>query len=453
MGGQFQIGWGLALLCVPEHNEEGAARILLFLWQTEESAVQSKRCGTQLWRLLWQNGQLLARLHDAVSETSYTIYFICIFNSISIPIVDAIRGHADLVKWLSRESVVAVGAREWCNAVKKTIWNAARSATRTWIVKPTAVNDDAIMANVVIVRRKSSMLVIVVAIKSRCRVRRRTMHRSSIHALKCVTSDWSVVIIDVNDCVTMEIVISVNCCRTPSRHVHAGRWRWRMDSAQRALIQYHCALEIVENHCDVVNRLIRMCVRVSISSRSHSLFLDVKSFRFLLTAKCHDGDCPPCNKQTSVKCRCGNMDQMMKCVDLSTRADDARCKKRCTKKRSCGKHKCNQECCIDFDHVCPMPCTYSLSCGKHKCDQTCHKGRCLVRSIILSVCLGIPWHYDSSHSPQPCYRTSFDELHCECGANVIYPPVPCGTKRPACDKPCSRSHPCDHPVTQYVFLL
>ncbi|XP_037820820.1 protein shuttle craft isoform X2 [Lucilia sericata] len=140
------------------------------------------------------------------------------------------------------------------------------------------------------------------------------------------------------------------------------------------------------------------------------------------TAKCHLGNCPPCNKQTAVKCRCGHMDQMIKCRQLSTRADDARCKKRCTKKRSCGKHKCNQECCIDIDHFCPLPCNYTLSCGKHKCDQPCHRGNC-----------------------PPCYRSSFEELFCECGAEVIYPPVPCGTKRPVCKRPCSRKHPCDHP--------
>ncbi|XP_055372263.1 protein shuttle craft [Condylostylus longicornis] len=143
----------------------------------------------------------------------------------------------------------------------------------------------------------------------------------------------------------------------------------------------------------------------------------------LCVSKCHVGNCPPCNKQTAVKCRCGHMDQMIKCRQLSTRADDARCKKRCTKKRSCGKHKCNQECCIDIDHICPLPCNYTLTCGKHKCDQPCHRGNC-----------------------PPCYRSSFDELYCECGKNVIYPPVPCGTKRPACDQPCTRQHPCDHPV-------
>ncbi|XP_036320892.1 protein shuttle craft isoform X1 [Rhagoletis pomonella] len=140
------------------------------------------------------------------------------------------------------------------------------------------------------------------------------------------------------------------------------------------------------------------------------------------TSKCHLGNCPPCNKQTAVKCRCGHMDQLIKCRQLSTRADDARCKKRCVKKRSCGKHKCNQECCIDIDHICPLPCNYTLSCGKHKCDQPCHRGNC-----------------------PPCYRSSFEELYCECGAEVIYPPVPCGTKRPACKRLCSRSHPCQHP--------
>lgn len=140
-------------------------------------------------------------------------------------------------------------------------------------------------------------------------------------------------------------------------------------------------------------------------------------------SKCHPGACPPCNKETAVKCRCGQMEQMVKCRNLLTRADDARCKKRCTKKRNCGKHKCSQECCIDFDHICPQSCNFNLSCGKHKCDQTCHKGRC-----------------------QPCYRSSFVELYCECGANVIYPPVPCGSKKPTCDRPCARTHSCDHPV-------
>ncbi|ETN66754.1 shuttle craft [Anopheles darlingi] len=138
-------------------------------------------------------------------------------------------------------------------------------------------------------------------------------------------------------------------------------------------------------------------------------------------ATCHKGNCPPCKKSTTVKCRCGNMDQPMKCKELTTRADDARCKKRCTRRRNCAKHKCNQLCCIDIDHICPKTCSLPLSCGRHRCDKPCHKGNC-----------------------QPCHRVSFDELTCDCGANVIYPPVPCGTRKPACDRPCPRRHACEH---------
>ncbi|XP_014226948.1 protein shuttle craft-like [Trichogramma pretiosum] len=138
---------------------------------------------------------------------------------------------------------------------------------------------------------------------------------------------------------------------------------------------------------------------------------------------CHTGDCPKCKLSTTCKCRCGFMDKDIPCEELSARSGDVRCNKKCTKKRSCGKHKCNQMCCIDIDHICPLPCSKTLSCGKHKCEQTCHKGFC-----------------------QPCWRSSFTELYCECGKAVIFPPVPCGTRRPACKEPCSRTHDCDHQV-------
>ncbi|CAL7952470.1 unnamed protein product [Xylocopa violacea] len=140
-------------------------------------------------------------------------------------------------------------------------------------------------------------------------------------------------------------------------------------------------------------------------------------------AKCHQGDCPACDLTTDVKCRCGNMDREIACKDLTSKADDARCEKRCTKKRSCGKHKCNQLCCIEIEHICPLICSKTLTCGRHKCEQSCHKGRC-----------------------PPCWHSSFDELYCECGASVIYPPVPCGTRKPTCDRPCSRQRACGHEV-------
>ncbi|KYN44046.1 Protein shuttle craft [Trachymyrmex septentrionalis] len=140
-------------------------------------------------------------------------------------------------------------------------------------------------------------------------------------------------------------------------------------------------------------------------------------------APCHLGECPECDLNTDVKCRCGNMDREIACKDLTSKADDARCEKRCKKKRTCGKHNCNQLCCIDIEHICPLPCSKTLSCGRHKCQERCHIGRC-----------------------SPCLESSFEELYCECGAEVIYPPVPCGTRRPICNRPCSREHLCNHEV-------
>ncbi|XP_046396084.1 protein shuttle craft-like [Ischnura elegans] len=136
---------------------------------------------------------------------------------------------------------------------------------------------------------------------------------------------------------------------------------------------------------------------------------------------CHEGPCPPCTLTTLVKCRCGNMNKEIPCSELTTKADDARCNKKCTKKRSCWRHKCLQLCCIDLDHVCPLICNHNLSCGLHKCEEPCHRGNC-----------------------PPCWRASFEELHCECGASVMFPPIPCGARPPECQNICSRPHPCTH---------
>ncbi|XP_065162921.1 protein shuttle craft [Atheta coriaria] len=138
-------------------------------------------------------------------------------------------------------------------------------------------------------------------------------------------------------------------------------------------------------------------------------------------ATCHNGECPQCPATTMVRCRCGHMYKEIACRDLTTKADDARCQKKCTKMRMCSKHKCNQFCCIEIEHRCPLSCNRNLSCGLHKCESNCHSGRC-----------------------DPCWHTSFEELYCECGATVIYPPVPCGTRAPACTRPCSRVRPCGH---------
>src|SRR5690606_28568820 len=64
-----------------------------------------------------------------------------------------------------------------------------------------------------------------------------------------------------------------------------------------------------------------------------------------------------------------------------------------------------------------------LDCGLHTCADQCH-----------SFC-------------RPCPNLIWTEVHCRCGAQVLYPPLACNTGRPTCDRPCSRPHPCDHTPT------
>lgn len=141
------------------------------------------------------------------------------------------------------------------------------------------------------------------------------------------------------------------------------------------------------------------------------------------SARCHTGPCPTCAESTLVRCRCGSMDKEIPCSQLTGRPDDARCEKRCQKKRSCGRHKCTLLCCIDIDHECSLLCGKLLSCTLHRCEDLCHRGNC-----------------------KTCPRVSFEELNCTCGSSVLYPPVACGTRPPECKEPCTRAHLCTHPA-------
>ncbi|NXX28956.1 NFX1 protein, partial [Nicator chloris] len=145
--------------------------------------------------------------------------------------------------------------------------------------------------------------------------------------------------------------------------------------------------------------------------------LSCGSYEFIHTCEslCHEGDCRPCSHTSNIYCRCGFKKKVTAITFM--------CDKRCNKKRSCGRHKCNEVCCVDTEHKCSLVCGRKLNCGLHRCEEPCHRGSC-----------------------QTCWQTSFDELTCYCGESVIYPPVPCGTQPPECKKPCTRPHDCDHPV-------
>lgn len=139
---------------------------------------------------------------------------------------------------------------------------------------------------------------------------------------------------------------------------------------------------------------------------------------------CHEGSCGPCSLTSSVQCRCGAKYKEVPCATIF-KEDQLifTCERRCNKKRSCGRHKCGELCCVASEHKCPLICGYKLNCGLHRCQEQCHRGNC-----------------------EPCWQTSFDELTCHCGLTVLYPPIPCGTKPPECKNICTRRHECDHPV-------
>ncbi|XP_069047165.1 transcriptional repressor NF-X1 isoform X2 [Lepisosteus oculatus] len=139
---------------------------------------------------------------------------------------------------------------------------------------------------------------------------------------------------------------------------------------------------------------------------------------------CHEDSCGPCSLTSIIKCRCGFKTKEVPCSTIQSEGELVfTCEKRCNKKRSCGRHKCNELCCVDREHKCSLICGYKLNCGLHRCQEPCHRGNC-----------------------QPCWQTSFDELTCYCGETVIYPPISCGTKPPECKNLCTRKHECDHPV-------
>ncbi|XP_052798310.1 transcriptional repressor NF-X1-like isoform X2 [Mya arenaria] len=144
------------------------------------------------------------------------------------------------------------------------------------------------------------------------------------------------------------------------------------------------------------------------------------------TLPCHEGPCGPCTGFTMLSCRCLFKDQEFKCTEINEKTGSDHvflCDRRCNRKKTCGRHKCGQPCCVLEEHSCDMVCGRKLSCGLHKCDEPCHKNNC-----------------------PPCLMASFDELTCHCGTEVMYPPIPCGTKPPECHRPCTREHGCNHQV-------
>ncbi|KAK8847697.1 hypothetical protein IAR55_005556 [Kwoniella newhampshirensis] len=172
----------------------------------------------------------------------------------------------------------------------------------------------------------------------------------------------------------------------------------------------------------------------------------------LCPRKCHAGDCPPCHEEVIRACRCGQSQFLVPCDELRERMENGQgevtCERICKALRNCGRHECGRMCCPlweqakmknkkqrndDHDlffhddlHKCHLTCGRTLSCGLHTCPKPDHKGPC-----------------------GRCLQASYDELICQCGHTIVYPPVACGTTI-NCPYPCARPPPaCGHPKTPH----
>ncbi|KAJ3084893.1 FKBP12-associated protein [Rhizoclosmatium hyalinum] len=177
------------------------------------------------------------------------------------------------------------------------------------------------------------------------------------------------------------------------------------------------------------------------------------------TAVCHPGPCEKCELMApEMECYCGKVVLKFRCADVEE-SMDLSCNQTCGKLLSCGKHTCPNPChdsacapCpeqISVDCVCgkcttDVPCDYDINkevfqcaevcgvefpCGVHTCEEVCHT------HVEGEVCATDPKRIETC----PCGAESVTEL-----LGVMYPPIPCGTAPPACNRPCRLPLACGH---------
>ncbi|KAL3463107.1 hypothetical protein BJX64DRAFT_257589 [Aspergillus heterothallicus] len=165
---------------------------------------------------------------------------------------------------------------------------------------------------------------------------------------------------------------------------------------------------------------------------------------------CHTGPCGSCMQTISIDCRCGRNSFTTICHQ--GQPEPPQCFRVCKAGLHCGRHACAERCCpgeqkaierqamrrklkphlrpidedVEAEHICTRVCGRTLKCGRHTCPEICHKGPC-----------------------NTCREAIFEEISCNCGRSVLYPPLPCGTQPPPCSSQCERPKPCGHPQTSH----
>ncbi|KII65721.1 Transcriptional repressor NF-X1 [Thelohanellus kitauei] len=162
--------------------------------------------------------------------------------------------------------------------------------------------------------------------------------------------------------------------------------------------------------------------------KCRDFYNDLQSAEHICQGICHSPPCPVCNGTSFVLCQCKKSKINVNCIDLYySERRPVLCNKKCKKKLSCGKHKCQEICCSSQSHVCPMPCDQKGPCELHECSRTCHS--------------------DPTHKCSYIYNTT---VACSCGKTTVPPPYNCSSLFPLCLNYCPRrcklghvdNHPC-----------
>lgn len=167
------------------------------------------------------------------------------------------------------------------------------------------------------------------------------------------------------------------------------------------------------------------------------------------TETCHLGECRPCSLKISTPCRCGR--NVFEVICYQATQEPPHCNRICKATLNCGRHECGERCCtgerkaserqatkrklkplgsvtraldenVEAEHICTRSCGRKLKCGNHACQDLCHRGPC-----------------------GSCKEAIFDDISCSCGRTVLQAPLPCGTKSPPCNFPCTKPKDCGHP--------
>ncbi|XP_066286715.1 NF-X1-type zinc finger protein NFXL1-like [Branchiostoma lanceolatum] len=178
---------------------------------------------------------------------------------------------------------------------------------------------------------------------------------------------------------------------------------------------------------------------------------------------CHAGDCPPCRKESSQPCQCGQQSAVRPCAEPTWQCD-----KVCGKALSCGFHTCEKVChsatcgpcprtgertcpcgktvysdlsCTEDAPTCMDTCGKELACGSHMCMDKCHFGpcgQCWERATKTCRC-------GQRKKSLPCNKEYLCETRCTnmrtCQRHQCRRKC-CDGQCPACDQNCGRTLNC-----------